>query len=110
MRYTSVTLAGVSGSQALEPISGSIEFVKVTFTNGNVAGDLTLADAVTGLSLLALSNTATNISAPLRQAAIGTDGTALSGADGKLPVVGGITATWAQHSANTSILVEVWWS
>lgn len=110
MRHATVELSGVSGSQMLPPVAGLVGYVAVTYTNGNVAGDLTLADPVTGLVILQLTNHSTNIAAPLRQPAIGTDGAALEGGDGAIPVVGGILATWGGQSSNSKVKIDIWYS
>lgn len=109
MRYSSVTLTGVSATGTIQPAHGELAYVKITYTNGNAAGDLTITDSQTGLVFLTITNSATNLSAPVRQIAKDTAGADITGIYGKLPITGGITVASAQHNSNTSILVEIWW-
>lgn len=108
MRYMSMTLTGATGAQdSMLPFDGSIRYLRVAYTNGAGAGTLILTDKATGLTLLTRTNN-TNIEGPLAKQVIGTDGEAVAGIVGSMPVSGYIRAAWASHNSNTSILVEIW--
>jgi len=109
MRYAKVTLSGVSDTQTIQPASGELAYVRITYTNGNAAGDLTITDLQTGLVFLTITNSATDFSAPLLQQAKDPTGTAITGFYEEMPITGGFTIASAQHNSNTSILVEIWW-
>lgn len=110
MQHTSMTLTGVSGSQPTTiPLFGLIDHIKVTYTNGGVGGTLTLTDTQSGLQFLSRSNN-TNVAGPLRKVAIDPSGTTIDTSGGeRMPVMSTVTAAWANHASNTSILVEIWW-
>lgn len=108
MRYTSMTLTGASGSlDTTEPVPGTIRYIRVSYTNGAAEGTLALTDKQTGMALLSLADNVA-VAGPLGQLMIDTNGAEIAGVVGMIPVTGYITAAWAAHNSNTTILVELW--
>lgn len=106
MERTTLSLDGAAGSkQTTIPLDGEVSFLSVDFTNGASEGTLSLT--APGVTLLDYTGN-TDLAGPLMADAIGTDGGAVSGVAGAIPVSGYITATWASHNSNTAIEIEVW--
>lgn len=110
MSYDSVTIAGVSGTDYTKTAVGVLEYLKVTYTNGDAGGDVVISDDQTGLVYMTLTNNNTNKAGTVQAQVIGVTGADLAGVYGKLPVVSRFKVVVAQEAANSSVKVEFWWS
>lgn len=109
LRKRSTTLSGTGVTATLGPIQGLLEHIKVTYTNGQATGDLTITDVATGISILALVNHNTNANFAIRKQAVDTAGSAITGEYARLPVSGELQLVTAQQASNTVVVVDVWW-
>lgn len=108
MRTKTLTLTGAAGTAYSTPLSGLVHYLAVDYTAGDAGGDLTLSDDETGLTLLSLISNATDKAGPVRVQGVGTDAVAIAGVYEPLPIVSRVKAVWADHAANTTIVVRVW--
>ena len=110
LRKKSITLAGAAVTTTLGPVQGLLEHIKVTYTNGQATGDLTITDVATGLSILALVNHNTNANFAIRKQAVDSAGTVIAGEYANLPISGELQLVTAQQASNTTVVVDVWWT
>jgi hypothetical protein len=110
MNYDSVTISGVSGTAYSKTAVGHLEWIKVTYTNGDAGGDVVVSDDQTTLVYLTLTNNNANKSGPLEAQVIGITGADIANVYGKMPVVSRFKVAVAEEAANSVVKVELWWS
>lgn len=109
IRYKQLVVSGAAGIAQYIPAYGWLDFVRVTYTNGQAGGDLTLTDVQTGISLLALTNHNTSFAAAVRKQAVDQAGSAITGEYERVPFSGGLQLETAQQASNTVVTVDIWW-
>ena len=111
LRKTTITLTGITDTDySPTAMNGLIEYFSIAYTNGNATtGDLTLTDEETGISVYAVTDTATDYEGPVRAQISTNAGTAVTAYD-KIPVTSRLKAVSAAHNSNTQIDIIVWWS
>lgn len=110
LRHKQVSISGAAGTADVAPAHGLLEAVKVTYTNGQSGGDLTITDPQTGDSYFTRTNSNTNLAAtPVRKQAVDPSGSAITGIYECVPVTSGFTVTTAEQASNTVVVVDIWW-
>lgn len=104
-----LSLTGTSGTTySTSSVEGTVEYVKVAYTNGQVGGDLTVTDEESGQELLAITDSNTAFEGPLLDAAVGANGAAIAN-EYRSPVISGrVKAVHAQQAANTVVTLTLW--
>lgn len=106
-----VDCSGASGTaySSLSIPNGLVEYLKVTYTNGNAGtGDITISDETDDVTIWSETNGATDVDNPIRKQALDPSGNYKDYE--RIPITDRIKVVWAGHNANTSIEVVVWYS
>ena len=111
LNHETVTIAGASGTAYTDrPATGYLEYISVTYTNGAIAGDVTITDEAEGTALLTLTDNNTDFGAPIRVQVTGITGSTIAANYARIPVTGRIKVVTAQEAANTTVVVVLYWS
>lgn len=107
--YESISIAGVSGTAYSKTAVGTLEYIQVTYTNGDAGGDVVVSDDQTGLVFMTLTDKNATVAGCPKGPVTDLVGVVIADEYVKLPVVSRFKVAVAQEAANSVVNVELWW-